>query len=60
MARRRQLTVYWNPEEEGQLMEKLERMAKWEKRSKSAMVLIALKEYVDKFYQDSKSEGDEQ
>lgn len=47
MVERKTLTIYWDTEEEGELMEKLEEVAKKEKRSKSAVVLVALEEYVE-------------
>lgn len=48
MARRKHFTVYWDEEEDGALMEVLEEIARQEKRSRSATVLIALQEYVMK------------
>lgn len=49
MGRRKHFTVYWDEQEDGPLMEILERIARKEKRSKSATALIALREYVMKY-----------
>jgi len=56
VAKRRHFTVYWDEQEEGDLMEKLEEVARKEKRSKSATALIAVREYV-KRYLEEKEEG---
>ncbi len=55
MGVRKHFTVYWDKEEDEELMDKLEEVAKKEKRSKSATAIIALREYVRKYYQ-----GDEE
>gem|GEM_PF-5279723 len=52
MAKRRHFTVYWDEQEEGELMERLEKVARREKRSKSSTALIALREYVKRYFED--------
>ena len=54
--KRRHFTVYWDEQEEGELMEKLSEVARREKRSKSSTALIALREYVKRYFED---EGEE-
>ena len=49
--KKRHFTVYWE-EEEKELMEQLAKVARLEKRSKSSTALIALKEYVKRFFED--------
>ena len=56
MGKKRHFTVYWE-EEEKELMEQLAKVARLEKRSKSSTALIALKEYVKRFFEDE--EGSE-
>jgi len=52
VAKRRHFTVYWDEQEEGELMERLEKVARREKRSKSSTALIALREYVKRYFED--------
>lgn len=54
MGERKHFTVYWDTEEDKELMDKLSEVANNEKRSKSATALVALREYVKKYY-----DGDE-
>lgn len=51
MAKKRHFTVYWE-EEEKELMDQLAKVARLEKRSKSSTALIALKEYVKRYFED--------
>ena len=56
MAKRKHFTVYWDEQEEGELMAKLEEVARREKRSKSSTVLIALREYVKRYFEAEEGE----
>ena len=56
MAKRRHFTVYWDEQEEGELMERLQEVARREKRSKSSTVLIALREYVKRYFEDKEED----
>ena len=56
VAKKRHFTVYWE-EEEKELMEQLAKVARLEKRSKSSTALIALKEYVKRFFEDEEDPG---
>lgn len=57
--RRRRFTVYWDEQEEGKIMEMLEKVARQEKRSKSSTALIAIKEYVKRYLEDEDKEESE-
>ena len=52
MSKKRHLTVYWEEQEDRKLMEKLSEVARREKRSKSSTTLIALKQYVKRYFED--------
>jgi len=52
MANRKHFTVYWDEQEESDLMEKLEKVARREKRSKSSTAIVALREYVKRYLDD--------
>lgn len=52
MGERKHFTVYWDKEDDEELMDKLEEVARKEKRSKSATAIIALREYVKNYYED--------
>jgi predicted transcriptional regulator len=58
MGKRKHFTVYWDEEEESELMEKLEEVARREKRSKSATMLVALREYVKKYLENEEETSD--
>jgi len=51
MAKRRHFTVYWDEEEEAELMCQLGEIARYEKRSKSSTMLVAVRQYVKKYLQ---------
>jgi len=53
MTKRKHFTVYWDEEEEGEMMQDLERIARYEKRSKSSTVLVAVRQYVKRYLQTS-------
>lgn len=52
MGERKHFTVYWDDEEDEELMDKLREVAKKEKRSKSATAIVALREYVKEYYDE--------
>jgi len=52
VSKKRHLTVYWEEQEDRKLMEKLSEVARREKRSKSSTTLIALKQYVKRYFED--------
>ncbi len=52
MANRKHFTVYWDEREESDLMEKLEKVARREKRSKSSTAIVALREYIKRYLDD--------
>ena len=57
MTNKRHFTVYWEEQEDGKLMKKLSEVARREKRSKSSTILIALKEYVKRYF-ENEEEGE--
>lgn len=57
MSNKRHFTVYWEEQEDGDLMKKLSEVARREKRSKSSTILIALKEYVKRYF-ENEEEGE--
>jgi len=52
VSKKRHLTVYWEEQEDRKLMEKLSEVSRREKRSKSSTTLIALKQYVKRYFED--------
>ena len=57
MANRKHFTVYWDEQEERDLMEKLEKVARREKRSKSSTAIVALREYVKRYLDDDDADS---
>ena len=53
MSKRRHFTVYWDEQEEADLMKHLETIARYEKRSKSSTMLVALRQYIATYVEDS-------
>jgi len=49
MKKRQHFTVYWNERDEGEIMKHLESIARFEKRSKSSTMLVALRQYVAQY-----------
>jgi len=58
MTKRRHFTVYWNEQDEGALMTHLENIARFEKRSKSSTMLVALRQYIAQYLENSDSSVD--
>jgi len=52
VANRKHFTVYWDEQQESDLMEKLEKVARREKRSKSSTAIVALREYIKRYLDD--------
>jgi len=48
------MVVYWDEEKDAELVSKLEAIAEEERRSRSATILIALKEYIEKYCGDGR------
>ena len=60
VRKRRHFTVYWSEQEDGELMGKLKEVARQEKRSKSSTLLVALKEYVKRYFEDEEDDEEDQ
>ncbi len=57
MGNGKHFAIYWDDEKHLDLMEKLGILAAKQERSKSATALVALKEYVEKYWVEEESDG---
>lgn len=56
MSKRKQMVVYWDTEKDAKLIEELEQLAEEERRSRSATVLVAVKEYLERHGRDGRKQ----
>lgn len=59
MPKKRHLAIYWDEERHADLMDKFERLAKKQERSKSATALVAIKQFVEKHWGNGEEGGEE-